>query len=129
MIKRGTPMAYVDPKQVISPKGSVRNLRVVFDSGRTEGSWSVATLIWNEMPRVGLRWNGDEGDKGKGNPQSRGNPTWFIVPEPLSEEVLRAAQRLRQEEENKLSEGYRAMAADHEREAEAEEWSEALIGD
>ena len=28
-----------------------------------------------------------------------------------------------------LAEGYRAMAADHEREQEALEWSEALIGD
>jgi hypothetical protein len=122
-------MAYVDPRQVVSPKGVVKNLRVMFDSGRTRGSWSIATLSWNDMPRVGLRWNGEEGDEGKGNPQSRGNPTWFIVPEPLAEEVLRAAERLRQQDENKLSEGYRAMAADREREAEAEEWSEALIGD
>lgn len=30
---------------------------------------------------------------------------------------------------DELEEGYRAMAADHEREHEALEWSEALIGD
>lgn len=122
-------MAYIDPRQVLSPKGVVKNLRVVFDSGRTSQSWSVATLTWNDTQRVGLRWNGEEGDEGKGNPQSRGNPTWFIVPEPLAQEVIHAAERLRQQEENRLSEGYRAMAADREREAEAEEWSEALIGD
>jgi hypothetical protein len=29
----------------------------------------------------------------------------------------------------RLEEGYRAMAADEEREAEAAEWAEALIGD
>jgi hypothetical protein len=30
---------------------------------------------------------------------------------------------------DEIGEGYRAMAADHEREREALEWSEALIGD
>jgi predicted CopG family antitoxin len=30
---------------------------------------------------------------------------------------------------DEIGEGYRAMAADHEREREAREWSEALIGD
>jgi hypothetical protein len=122
-------MAYVDPESVVSPKGAVKDLSVVYDKGPIHGSWSIATLKWNDKPSVGLRWNGEEGEGGKGNPQSRGNPTWFIVPEELSEEVLRAARRLRRVEEEILIEGYRAMAADREREAEADEWTEALIGD
>jgi hypothetical protein len=122
-------MPYIDPAQVNSPKDRVRDVRVVYDAGRTEGSWSVATLKWNEQPRVGLRWNGEEGESGKGNPQSRGNATWFIVPDQLAEEVLQAARRLRQTEETRLAEGYRAMASDREREQEAMDWSEALIGD
>ena len=122
-------MAYVDPETVVSPKGAVSDLHVVFDTGPMRGSWSIATLRWNERPSVGLRWNGEEGESGKGNPQSRGNPTWFIVPQELSEEVLRAAEHLRLAQEARLMEGYQAMAADRERECEANEWSEGLIGD
>lgn len=122
-------MPYVDPSEVISPRDRVKDVQVVYDAGRTEGSWSVATLKWNERSRVGLRWNGEEGEASKGNPQSRGNATWFIVPEPLAEEVLKVANRLRQTEESHLAEGYRAMASDRSRENEAVEWSEALIGD
>jgi hypothetical protein len=122
-------MAYIDPEHAVSPKGRVKDLRVVYNSGRTPGSWSVATLKWDEQPRVGLRWNGEQGEGGKGNPQSRGNPTWFIVPEQISEEVLRAAQKLGDTERKQLSKGYQAMAADEEREEEASEWAEALIAD
>lgn len=122
-------MSYIDPESVASPKGAVKDVNVVYNAGPVVRSWSVVTLEWYGQQRVGLRWNGDETEGGKGNPQSHGQPIWFIVPEPLSEEVLRAAQRLRRQEENRLSEGYRAMAADREREAEAEDWSEALIGD
>ncbi len=121
-------MAYVDPQSVISPKNAIKDLRVIYDQGPTPQSWSVATLEWKDRPRVGLRWNGDS-ESSKGNPQSRGNPTWFIVPEELEDEVLRAVQKLRRSEEESLMEGYRAMAADSEREDEAEKWSEALIGD
>jgi len=122
-------MTYVDPEQAISPKGRVKDLRVIYNSGRTAGSWSVATLKWDEQERVGLRWNGEEGEEGKGHPQSRGNPTWFIVPEELSDEVVRAARQLRDREKDDLTKGYRAMAADLTREEEAAEWTEALIAD
>jgi len=121
-------MAYIDPKEVLSPKNSVEDIEVVYDSGPVPYSWSVVTLKWEGKDSVGIRWNGDE-ERSKGTPQSRGNPTWFIVPEELSEEVLRAAQELRKDKQQELMAGYRAMAADREREQEAEEWSEALIGD
>jgi hypothetical protein len=38
-----------------------------------------------------LRWNGDSEDQrfpGIGNPQSRGVPTWFILPEEIAEVVI-----------------------------------------
>lgn len=122
-------MPYIDPEQALSPRGRVKDLQVIYNTGRTRGSWSVVTLKWDQQQRVGLRWNGEEGEEGKGQPQSRGNPTWFIVPEELSEEVLRAAQQLRERERNDLTRGYRAMAADHTREREADEWTEASIAD
>lgn len=122
-------MAYVEPERALSPKGRVKDLRVVYNSGPKPGSWSVATLKWDDRQRVGLRWNGEEDEEGQGHPQSRGNPTWFIVPEPLSEEVLRAAQELHDREKHNLAKGYRAMAADRAREEEADEWTEALIAD
>ena len=42
---------------------------------------------------------------------------------------LDQGQTREDEEQQRLLAGYRAMAADHEREDAAYEWSEALIGD
>jgi hypothetical protein len=44
-------------------------------------------------------------------------------------EVLAAAEKLRREEGATLVAGYQMMAADREREAEADEWIEGLVGD
>jgi hypothetical protein len=120
-------MAYVDPASVDSPKGSVRNLRVIFNAG--EGEWAVAEIDWKGKARVGIRWNGREGEQGVGNPQSRGHPTWFIVPDLLEDAVREAAERLRKSKNSRLAEGYRAMARDREREREARDWMEGLIAD
>ncbi|HXB22310.1 MAG TPA: hypothetical protein VNV88_13055 [Candidatus Solibacter sp.] len=121
-------MSYVDPKTVLSPKGSVSDVQVIFNVGPVEGSWSVAKLVWQGESAVGIRWNGDEKRK-TGTPQSRGNPTWFIVPWELAPRVLEEAERLASQANQNLAAGYRDMAADNEREAEAEEWCEGLIGD
>ena len=82
-------MSYVHPSMVLSPKAMVSALEVVFDGG--ENQWSVAKFKWKGDPVMGMRWNGGSGDArfpGMGNPQSRGVPTWFIVPEPLHDVVL-----------------------------------------
>jgi hypothetical protein len=50
-----------------------------------EPGWSLAELIWDDSPAVGVRWNGDPNEPGVGNPQSRGLPTWLILPRPLAE--------------------------------------------
>jgi hypothetical protein len=80
-------MAYVDPAKVLSPKESVRRVRLLYDRG--PGEWSVAEVDWNGKERVGIRWNGEEGETGVGNPQSRGHPTWFLLPEELQGAVLK----------------------------------------
>lgn len=77
-------MAYIDPRMVLSPKGRVENLAVIFDGG--EGSYSVARMDWDGEPRLGVRWNGGDGE-GLGNPQSRGIATWFILPDTIADLV------------------------------------------
>ncbi len=119
---------YHDPKSVLSPKGRVKSVEVVFDAGPVDLSWSVARLKWDDSYAVGIRWNGD-GASTKGLPQARGNPTWFVVPKELEEAVLNAALEWGRVKQNDLAEGYRMMAADRARETEAEEWAEALVGD
>lgn len=87
-------MAYFDPRMVISPKASVEagSVSVVYDGGEWQDNdawagWSVAELVWDGNSAVGVRWNGD--GKGVGNPQSRGVPTWFILPDAIASIVLK----------------------------------------
>ena len=123
-------MAYVDPQTVLTPRDRVRAVHVLYNSGPQNGwSWSVALLDFDGEEHVGIRWNGSDSEPGIGNPQSRGRPTWFVLPEPLATAVREQAEELADSQEGGLLASYREMAADREREAEAEEWSEGLIGD
>ncbi len=119
---------YHDPSTVLSPKDRVKAVDVVFDLGPVDGSWSVAEIDWEDSTAVGIRYNGDSTST-KGSPQARGNPAWFIVPKELESAVLTAAKEISQAKRASLAEGYRMMAADREREAEADEWIEGLVGD
>jgi hypothetical protein len=60
---------------------------------------------------------------------SRGNPAWFILPKEIADAIEVKARELNGNQEAALLDGYRQMAADQEREAEAEGWAEGLIGD
>ncbi len=121
-------MAYISPDTVQSPKGRVADVDVLYDKGPSAASWSIARLKWDGADAVGIRWNGDE-DHLVGTPQSRGKATWFIVPDEIVDAVVKAAVSLDKEKADSLLAGYRQMAADVDREAEASEWSEAMIGD
>jgi hypothetical protein len=122
-------MAYVEPATVWAPKASVRSVEIVYNSKPGgPGGWSVARVNWEDEDRIGIRWNGGDGP-GVGNPQSRGNATWFILPEELQEVILNRIDDLAMSGPGGLIEGYTAMAKDAELEREAEEWSEGLIGD
>lgn len=116
---------YCDPRTVQGPKKRVSNVHVVYDGGLN--GCAVAQMDWDGEPSVGIRWNGNSEEQPLGNPQSRGNPVWFLVPHEFRELVLEQARDLRPE--SNLEAGYREMATDSEREREAAEWSEALIGD
>ena len=113
-------MAYIKPESVLSPKAAVANLNVLHN----DGGWSVAELDWNGERALGLRWNGSDEESGCGTPQSRGIPTWFIVPNNLSDAIKAALP-----EKTDLERAYSAMANDEERETEALNWCNALVGD
>lgn len=102
-------VSYQDPGTVKSPKGVITHLRVIYDGGeqtREAGDWSgwsVAELEWHEEPTLACRWNGSSENPDVsdiGNPQSRGNPTWFIIPAGLHDAIrerLRDAPDLQRE--------------------------------
>ena len=83
-------------------------------------------VVTNEV--VATRWNG-KASKPLGNPVSHGHATWFVVDGYVAESVEKAARKAAQESPNGLLPKYREMAEDAEREGEAEEWSEGVIGD
>jgi hypothetical protein len=120
-------MSYIDPQTVMSPKNRVGSVDVLYDDG--PGSWSIARLEYDGEERIGMRWNGQEDEAGIGNPQSRGKPTWFVVPKELSVLVREEAEQRSNSQEGGLLSGYKEMAADQQRETEALEWSEGLIND
>lgn len=80
-------MAYTKPEKVNSPQNRLSSVNVIYDGG--EGSYSVANIEWDGQKAVGIRWNGgNEGPfPGEGNPQSRGYPTWFVLPDGIAEIV------------------------------------------
>lgn len=92
-------MSYTPPGLVLSPKGRVEDLNVVYDGG--EESWSLAKMKWDGDKAVGIRWNGGSDDKrfpGIGNPQSRGVPTWFILPDEVAQVTLALVRTLKKQD-------------------------------
>lgn len=86
-------MSYYDPSEVIYPIKSVSKLFPIFDQG--EGWFSVSLLNWDNQPSIGVRWNGEDDEKkALGTPQSRGLPTWFIIPEPFEIPLLNSVLQL-----------------------------------
>lgn len=82
-------MSYIQPDLVVSPKGMVEDLCVIIDTG--EEGWALSKLKWAGTPVLALRWNGGSKDNrfpGIGNPQSRGVPTWFVLPDEVGETII-----------------------------------------
>lgn len=80
---------YVKPSDVLSPRGQVKVLDVLYDGG--EWDVSVARLLYRDDLNApyeectGIRWNGNLDEGNKGMPLSRGYPVWFIIPQEFSE--------------------------------------------
>lgn len=81
-------MSYIDPNTVISPKSSVSAVRVIED--KKEGSFSIARLRYDGRETLACRWNGGENEP-VGHPNSRGIPTWFIIPDQMQGDIMRGA--------------------------------------
>lgn|SRR5690606_13392145 len=94
------PYKYRDPSGVLSPKHSVQKVIVIFDGKTNEDHpFSIAKILWKGKWCIGIRWNinqnewGDPNKKsGKniciGEPNSRGYPTWFIIPKEFLQLLL-----------------------------------------
>lgn len=84
---------YPLPDDVDSPRQHWTLIRVLFRGDQNEPeshdpySYSVAVGMWDGKPCLAVRWNANEGLKA-GSPQSRGLPTWFIIPKGLQDGVL-----------------------------------------
>lgn len=125
-------MSYIRPEQVLSPKHRVGGVLEVIHDPREDGM-SVARILWREdgeqdMEAIAVRWNGND-EQPLGNPVSRGHATWFVVDGYAAASVEQAARAAAEQSPNSLVAQYREMANDSDREREAEEWSEGLIGD
>jgi hypothetical protein len=120
-------MSYIRPEEVLSPKNRIGGIiEVIHDPG--EKGMSVARILWDEEPVVAIRWNGNS-EQPLGNPMSRRQPTWFVVDDYAANSVEQAARKAAEESPNSMVARYREMSADAEREQEAAEWTEGLIGD
>src|SRR5438105_4037768 len=120
-------MAYVKPEDVLSPRNRVKGvLEVIHDPGPDR--MSVARIMWDDDECIATRWNGND-DRPLGNPASHGQATWFVVDDYAAESVEQAARAAAQNCPHGLTAGYREMAADVDREREAEDWTEGLISD
>ena len=80
---------YIKPVEVQAPKRFWSLIHVIFDGG-ADGS-SLAIGYWEKKPVLAMRWNGTDKNP-LGNPQSRGLPTWFIVPDQHWKQMLETEQ-------------------------------------
>ena len=84
---------YTKPGEVLSPKRRWQLFHVLFDGGPggvEDSNYSAISLAigrWDDRPVLAMRWNGKEANR-NGNPQSRGLPTWFIVPDQYVQAIL-----------------------------------------
>lgn len=68
---------HIPASHVISPKAHWGLISILDDQGA--GETAIALGKWDQHPVLAMRWNGQP-DNPIGNPQSRGLPTWFILP-------------------------------------------------
>ena len=72
-----------DPNDVKSPLRRLKGHLVI----RHRSDYSLAVGQFDNERVLMMRWNGDE-ESPKGNPTSRGLPTWFVVPQELWNSIL-----------------------------------------
>lgn len=75
------------PEDVVFPRARVSNVQPIYTTG--DDGWSIASLIYDGAPALGMRWNGNSKEPGYPNGRT-GHPVWFIIPEPLHLPILTA---------------------------------------
>jgi len=91
-------MKYYAPKDVKSPRRCISSVTPLYDGG-TDNAFSLAKITWQGKECIGIRWNVTQGewdDENKingtkicvGEPNSRGYPTWFILPNEFLKALL-----------------------------------------
>ena len=70
----------MNPNLVNSPKKHISNVKVIFIN--QSKTFAIASLDYDGIKRIGIRWNGEEGEKGY--PQAYGYPTWFLLPKAVA---------------------------------------------
>lgn len=82
---------FPQPEDVTSPAKHWSLFKVIYRGDAEEvGSprdYSIAIGNWDDEPSLAIRWNACAW-RPVGNPQSRGLPTWFIVPPALVDAIL-----------------------------------------
>jgi hypothetical protein len=72
---------YIEAKDVRSPRRLWTLIDVLVDKG--ENDYAVAIGEWEGERHLAIRWNGNN-ERPSGQPQSRGDATWFIIPKDLN---------------------------------------------
>ncbi len=89
---------YHEPQNVLSPRRCVNSVTPLYDGGEDE-AFSLAIVNWQGKDCIGIRWNithGEWDDENKksgqvtcvGEPNSRGYPTWFILPDDFLNQII-----------------------------------------
>lgn len=76
---------YIPPEHVTSPRESWTLVKVLAPGAA--GTHALALGLWEGVPCIGIRYNGTT-ERPVGHPQSRGLPTWFLLPEDFHETAL-----------------------------------------
>jgi hypothetical protein len=83
--------SYIRPADVHAPRRHWSLVHVLFDGGEAiENNLSPSSLAigrWDNKPVLAMRWNGNK-ENPLGNPQSRGLPTWFVIPDQHWKQIL-----------------------------------------
>ena len=84
---------YNPPSEVTSPKRKWSLISVLEDEGPNQ--YAIALGRWENKPVLAVRWNGNE--HSVGSPQSRGLPTWFILPDRFNEPLTNSLKKDKQD--------------------------------
>jgi hypothetical protein len=77
--RSGEMAKFTAASDVTSPRRRWSLIQIL-DDPKQPVSCVLALGRWDNHPVLAMRWNGDA-ENPIGNPQSRGLPTWFIVPD------------------------------------------------